>query len=1011
MPKNRGTNRGLTAPERVKRGNMLKKQRIAAIFIVVAILLLIAALAIVLYVADIYSFEDINGDKYLVQKIDGVYALCYENGEVCGTVDFQNQKCYVTAIGTIVYVDGVTAQATIKVVPETEGTEEQYYEYYVSLFGVMTYDENAVKEDSQVIESIEVHNEQGSYKFVRDKNYDFVIDGHEDAPYSLISFAQFANTCGSAVATRRLADPLKLANGKIDYAEYGLADEIREKVEKDADGNDVVVEYEYKPGYYVITAKNGDCHKILIGDKIVTGDGYYAKYEGGKVNGKTVSARDTIYVLTITNLAITDGYNGYELLTGRIENFVTPKIVYTMGLTNYFNVRDFRIYRDIDYQGIYAELAEKFDESDVGSKEFMEEYERLFLEYSKKVCDFAFYEMSERQGTMNAYVPYISNIEYTAGYYLNGENVDIMLQGFYETQFNGVIKLSPSEEDLEQYGLSNAPFVVGYLFKTQNEKGEDIYVENYVEISERRAGGIYYAYSATYDMIVEVKEASFAFLEWDETDWYDENYIQLSISHIESILIESPAFSTKFEIEDSASKYLGYVSRPGRKITINGKEYVIEQNADGRYVLKTSGEVVNPLYSGDYLITPVNYSSPERADENYIFVENEQVDSDGDGNYDAIMLYYYDIAYDSKAKECYLVAYAICTDSEGNQIGSTVAIPGKTAYESAYFITNNGFLFFADKSSAIGQRIEETYGKYKRGSWGDGALFVTADGQNVLVDKKTGDWVIISGTTCGVYLADRDSSRLADRAVTVPALYDSKGNLTRYSDVYYPLTDKKMQYDEESGALLAYNKVKKEWESLLSTECTIGVWGECAYYVLEGGKCILVDTVTGDFGEVAILSNPVYIADILSDGNLLNYEIEREGFTESSKTATAMQNFQALYKYMLFASFEGLADLEESEKEAFRAMDDFTSGENDACVLKITIKASDFKGNEKEVVYRFYRYSERRAYVTLEVIGDGESSSEKAYGNFDVLYSFVRKVIEDSQKIVNAQPVYTEEKY
>ena len=120
---------------------------------------------------------------------------------------------------------------------------------------------------------------------------------------------------------------------------------------------------------------------------------------------------------------------------------------------------------------------------------------------------------------------------------------------------------------------------------------------------------------------------------------------------------------------------------------------------------------------------------------------------------------------------------------------------------------------------------------------------------------------------------------------------------------------------------------------------------------------------------------------------------------------------QEFYRYLLLASFEGLAGLDENEKEELRALDDFTSGENDVCVLKITIKASDFKGNEREIVYRFYRYSERRAYVTIEILDGEESSSEKAYGNFDVLYSFVRKVIEDAEKIVNKEPVYSSEKY
>lgn len=1010
MPIRRDNNQGLTAPERVKRSNMLKKQRMAAIIIAAAALLLIVALAVVLYVVDIYSFEDINGDEYLIKRNDGVYALYYKDGEVCGIVDFQGKKCYITAIGTIVLVDGESGAATVKVVPEISGTEVQYYDYYVSLFNTMTYDENKVREPSQIIESIEVHNEHGSYKFVRDKNYDFVIDGHESTPYSTLSFAQFASTCGSAVASKRLENPVRLDSGAIDYAEYGLKDETRDRIiGQDESGNDITAEYEYTPGYYVITAKNGDWHKILVGDVVVTGDGYYAKYEGGSVSGVLQDARDTVYVLTITNIALTDGYNGFELLTGKIESFVTPQIVYSMGLTEYFNVKDFTVFTNIDYTSIYSALAESFGPEDTGSEEFLKEYERLFCEHSKKVCDFSFYEMSERQGSMNAYVPYISNIEYTAGYYLNSNNVDLMLQGFYDTEFSEVVKLAPTAEELGEYGLINSAHVVTYYFKTQNDKGEVIYVENSVDISERQAGGIYYAYSSTYDMIVSVKESSFAFLEWDETYWYDDNYIQLNISDIDSILIESPAFSTELVLEDSASKYLGYVAKSGNKITVGEKVYLIEKNSEGKYVLTSSGETVPSFYSGDYLITPVSYTSLDRASDSYIFSEAGEIDTDGDDNADAVLYYFYDVIYNEG--EYYLIAQVLCADLNGNQVGESQVIIGQKVYESSYFKTRNGFLFFANKNSSVGQKIESAYGRLNRGSWGEGSLFVTSDGKNVFIDKKTGEWVIIDGVSCGAYLADRETSRLAQRAVTVPALYDSKGNLKRYEDTFYPLTDKKMQYDEESGTLLAYDKLKKEWQSLLSSECTIGVWGECEYYVLEGGICILVDSATGDFGEISVLSNPIYISDIISDGELLDYVIEREGFTASSKSATAMQNFQEFYKYLLGGSFEGLADLSDEEKAAFRALDDFTSGENDACVLKITVKATDFKGNERDVVYRFYRYSERRAYVTVEMIDENGSSSERAYGNFDVLYSFVRKVIEDAEKVKNGIPVYSSEKY
>ncbi len=1009
---------GVSAIERAKKRNILKRQRIATVLLAVVALLLVAALAAVLYIVDIYSFEDVNGDEYLIKKVDGKYALCYKDGAVCSTTEYQNKTCYLTSIGTIVSVDAESGDSEIKVIVDTDGTEIQDYDKYVLMFKKLTYDEDSVKDKSMIIKSIEVENSINSYTFIRDENDDFVLLGNEATPISAQNFAQFASACGYTLSTYRLEKPQLLSNGRIDYAEYGLAEEDRIRIETDDNGNETEVEYRYIPTRYKITAMNGDYYEVTVGDMAVTGTGFYAKYEGGMItvteNGKTVTriseGRDTVYVLNAPeNILDPDGFQGYDLINGRIENFATPIIVYPMGLTEYFNVSDFVLYNSIDYDKIYGELAEKFTEDQTGSKEFLEEYGKLFEKYSHKVCDFTFYDMNERQGSMNMYIPYISNLDYADGYYLNSDNVDIMLYGFYNTEFGEIIKIAPDEDELSKYGLINSPYVINFFFKTENEKGETVYIENFVDISEKSADGWYYAYSSTYDMIVSINESSFNFLEWDETYWYDESYIQLGISNVDSILIESPAFSTKFEIEDSASKFLAYVGQSGNKITVGDREYSIAKNESGKYVLKHNGANVTPLYSGDYLITPVVYNFIEAQADNYIFSESSETDINGDGQNDAVIYYFYDILY--KDGQYHLVAQVVMSDYNGNPLSETKTVFGEIAYSSPYFMTKNGYLFFSSKYSSIGMNIEEKYGKNERGVWGEGNVFVTSNGQKILIDQKTANLMLIDDISCGLYLADREDSRLSERAVEIPAKYNADGKLIRYSDIYYPLTDKKIQYDEELDIIVAYNKLKKEWEKITYSDCTIGMWGDGEYYVLEGGILIMVDSRTGDWGEVAVLSSPIYVADIYADGKLLNYTIEKEGFSASSQSATAMQNFQELYKYLLTASFEGIADLDEAQKEAFRQKDDFTSGKDAECVLKITLTASDFKGNEREVVYRFYRYSERRAYLTVETLDGSGSSSEKAYGNFSVLYSFVRKVIEDSQKVTDAQPVYSTEKY
>ena len=987
-------NIGVSAVARAKRRNMLRRQRLAIIFIAAALVLLAIALCVVAYVVDIYVFEDVDKTEYYVKRVDGSYALCYKSGEVCDISEDSGKTYYQTALGTLVSVDPEKGTTSIYATVHTEGTEVRDFGEYVLLYKRLTYDKNSTKDQSRVIASIEVHNANGTYTFIRNESGDFVILGNESAPFSAESFAQLAVTCGYTLSTRRLENPVKLSDGQVDYAEYGLASEIRQRVEIDGNGEEITVEYEYTPTWYEITTMTGESHKVTVGDATVTGTGYYARYEG----------RDTIYVI---------GANGVsELLMGRIETFITPMIVHPMEINNYFNVMDFRIFDNIDYVAIYTALAEKFGKEDTESEEFLKEYERLFTLHSHKVCDFYYSDLAQRTGSMYAYVPYISNLEYAAGYYLDHDNVDVVLSGFYQTEFNEVVKLSPTYEELEEYGLANAPYVVGFLFKTANEKGETVFAENFVEISYKTEDGLFYAYSQTYDMIVSVKESSFAFLEWDETYWFDDSFVQLNISNIDSIIIESPAFKTEFEIEDSASKYLAYVARSGNKITVGEKEYrIVKDNESGKYVIESDGKRVDPLYSGDYLITPTVYTMPDAEAENYIFAESSQVDLNGDGNNDGVIYYFYDVV--SNGKEFGLVAQVMYADLNGNPLTDAKLVQGEKAYTSQFFMTKNGYLYFTDKYTATGMYLENTYGKYNRGGWAEGSVYVTSDGKYVLVSSETGAWCIVDGISSGLYLADSENSRLAERAVEIPAKYGADGKIKRYSDIYYPLTDKKIAYDEERDEIVAYNKVKKEWNKISYSDCTIGVWNTGEYYVLDGGILVMVDSKTGDWGEVAVLSNPLYVANIKADGELLDYTVEKDGYSEASKSASAMQNFQELYKYLLTGSFEGLAELTEEEKLAFRASDDFISGgKNGECVLKITVKASDFKGNTRDAVYRFYRYSERRVYITVELLDEsGESSSERAYGNFCVLYTFVQKVIADAQKAVDGEAIYSSQKY
>ncbi len=985
-----------SAVKRIKQQNMLTKQRFAIVITAIAVVALVAALITVNYLVGIYKFSDNDGTVYYAKKDSGTYALYNKDGSMC---DKTEDGYYQTALGTLVSVDAESGECKIYAYVHTSGTEVRDFDEYVLMFKRLTYDQGSTNDQSKIIKSIEVHNEFGTYTFERDKNMNFVIRGEENTPYDRESFAYLAVACGYTLSTQRLQNPQKLGDGSIDYSEYGLAAERRVRVEKDEQGNDVEVEYDYEPAWYVITSMTGESHKVILGDKTVTGTGYYALYEG----------RDTIYVLGA-------GFDGYALSS--IEAYITPTIVYPMGTTNYFNVRNFMIYGNIEYEKIYAELAEKYGEinfeklDEETKKKYNEDYARLFEEHSKKMCDFSYLDAEDRVGTLYAHSPYYNGLDYADGYYLNSNSIEVVISSFANTDFTGVVKLSPTKEQLDEYGLVDPAYIVMFYFATTDSEGNEAFAQNYVQISAKSDGGIYYAYSETHDMIVGINSDCFEFLEWEEIQWYETNYIQNDISYVDKIQIESPEYKVDFVIEDSASKYMTYLQRFGSKI--GDTEYTVIKHPDtGRYVLAKKNEIQNEVYRGDYLITPVIYKSGKAEAENYLFSETEEIDFNGDGQKDGFMYYFYNIGYNSEIKGYGLFAQIVVVDYEGNRLAEDTMMWGKIALQTEYFAMNNGYMFFVSKDSQTGAQLESVYGSKGRGKWGEGNLFITSDNESVLINEKTGAWMTLDSYAHGIYFADKDDSRLAQRAVTIPAIYDSNGKLKRYEETYYPTTDKKIHYVEETGKIMAYNKNSGVYEDILQSECTIGVWNTGAYYVLDDGSIVVVNDVTGEWGYASVLSNPLYIADIYANGSLLDYSIPIVTASNRNSEKTAMENFQQFYKALLIASFEGMAELTDEEMAHLAAMDDFANVSPDnPCQLKITVSTTDLKGNSRNVVYRIYRYSERKSYITVELLSeDGESSSSEAYGSFYVLYSFAQKLIQDAEKVVEGIEVVAESKY
>jgi hypothetical protein len=148
---------------------------------------------------------------------------------------------------------------------------------------------------------------------------------------------------------------------------------------------------------------------------------------------------------------------------------------------------------------------------------------------------------------------------------------------------------------------------------------------------------------------------------------------------------------------------------------------------------------------------------------------------------------------------------------------------------------------------------------------------------------------------------------------------------------------------------------------------------------------------------------------VYANGTLIDYKLTVTKPSGSQAVESSPYNFKRFFQSLLTASMEGNAELSEEEMAALRETPD---GD---CLLKITIHANDGKGETAEdgaehtadLVYRFYRYTERKAYMTVEKL-DGVTDSntpENGQGRFYVLRSFCDKLVADAYRFLEGTEI------
>lgn len=450
------------------------RQKKAVIAIACAIVLLIAALITVNYLVSIFDFTDTDGTLYKVKREGGAYALFTADGYMLDTVIEDGKEYFVTDIGTMVSVS-TTGKAQIYAAVDTDDGESVSQYNRLLIFPTV---------ESAAIKTLRVTNEHSSYTFER-KDGKMVLSGFETVAYDQNSFAYLAGLCGSMVVMENGRFSEKTVE-KYGLAEYGLD----------------------KPKATVtVTSSAGKVYTVHIGNPIVSGNGYYARFAG----------RNVVYII--------NGY--YSMLLEPIESYITPLLAYGTNANNYPEVKNFRVF---DYT--YAEDGTP-TASPVTALTFWPYEERENTEYQTQS-----YKMIDDE--LLGYVPESVAVTSTMEKLANLENAR-------------VVKLGVTDKALADYGLDKPRKLLSYDF-TVTESGKTYQLRNRFWFSAITERGTYYVHPEVeisedgksylplraLDFLLEVGAASLPFMGWDKIDWVEEYYFHINIMLLQQMEIESP---------------------------------------------------------------------------------------------------------------------------------------------------------------------------------------------------------------------------------------------------------------------------------------------------------------------------------------------------------------------------------------------------------------------------------------------------------------------------------------
>ncbi len=782
---------------------------------------------------------------------------------------------------------------------------------------------------------------------------EFVIKGYEDTEYDESLFAALVTNGGYAITSGngKLNNPERLEDGSINYAVYGLVecDRVNEAGET----------YHHVPSYYIFTDLEGNSHKIIFGDQIISGAGYYVRYEGMSADSDTYDTKhEAVYILLDNySMGYTETYEMFyyysisDVFLAPVENIIKPKILPYTSINTYFDVTDFVI-STLNHDKLHDAILSDTKEDD-------DAYRDIWV-------NFSYQDIEERRNSAYSTIPYIMGACELYGYTINSDSVDRVLKAMMDMTCIGVRKLGVDYSSLIKYGLDEPEYVIRYNI-TSNGLTPVLF------ISKLTPNNTYYVYSEMYDMIVEVDRSSLPFLTWSDDLWLTKDMYTAGISFCDKIKLESGEWWAAFDIE--MSQTLETKLNLGGASTFTQKVFCSDDRRSHYLSLIASVHANTDAPIGDLEVITVDFDTLRNY---YIYImSNKSTEGMTVDEVNKLSIFLDTIAdyeYSPTTGELSTIHNLTFRDGAGNghvvtlmfyfdlsgEIKAYIQVNKESPVNvfSLYAYTCYEKLMFSETTTA-GEK-QAAYDFYTRigvspaakyafdrvtASNSDGIISVYEPGMIKKTDKDgkvTIDYCLASDYRLFFNVEDNDIVGVA-------------GHWVRY----YDMSDSDTT---QSGAYETITKLPYKFEA---TSVRFTYIGDGKAESIEGG------TLGNGKFSVVITEDVVTVTD--EKGNVTKY---------LRYAGTSV--FNGFYSTLIYADYEGVCEIPDDQKNEL-----VSSDANCGFTLTIDTKLSpDANGKCEQIVFKTYKYSERRSFITVN--GKGE---------FFVLSSFMDKITNSSKQV------------